>query len=156
MKDKLFILIFLLNAFVMQAQQIIATAGSYAKNTSGSLSWTIGEGIIETCKGTNVVLTQGFQQSNLIITAIKDISVTSFQIDAFPNPTNDFVTLKTTSESFKDARYMLYDLNGKLIQEQKLESNVTNITMNNFITGTYLLKIFQGNKEIKILKIVKK
>jgi hypothetical protein len=51
---------------------------------------------------------------------------------------------------------MLYDLNGKLIQEQKLESNVTNITMNNFITGTYLLKIFQGNKEIKILKIVKK
>ena len=156
MKNKLFILIFLLNAFVMKAQQVITTSGDFTSGASGSLSWTIGEGIIETLKGTTVILTQGFQQSDLTITAIKDISDTSCQINAFPNPVNDFVTLKITAESFKNFSFTLYDLNGRLIQEQKLENYITNITMNNFEAGTYLLKVFQGNKEIRVFKIVKK
>jgi hypothetical protein len=155
MKNKLFILILLLNAIAMQAQQVISTAGDYNSGTSNSLSWTLGEGVIETFTGTNVILTQGFQQSKLTITAIKEVPGNSLEISAYPNPTADFVTLKITTESVKNFKYMLYDLYGKLLAEQKLVNSETKIPFNNLASGTYLLKLINNNQDLKVFKIVK-
>ena len=155
MKNKLFILILLLNAIAMQAQQVISTAGDYNSGTSNSLSWTLGEGVIETFTGTNVILTQGFQQSKLTINAIKEVPGNSLEISAYPNPTADFVTLKITTESVKNFKYMLYDLYGKLLAEQKLVNSETKIPFNNLASGTYLLKLINNNQDLKVFKIVK-
>jgi hypothetical protein len=139
----------------MQAQQVISTAGDYNSGTSNSLSWTLGEGVIETFTGTNVILTQGFQQSKLTITAIKEVPGNSLEISAYPNPTADFVTLKITTESVKNFKYMLYDLYGKLLAEQKLVNSETKIPFNNLASGTYLLKLINNNQDLKVFKIVK-
>ncbi len=42
--------------------QVIAASGSYNAGASGSLSWTLGETMVETYSGGGYMLTQGFQQ----------------------------------------------------------------------------------------------
>ena len=53
------ILIFSSNS---NAQQVIASAGGYYEGNGISLSWTLGEPVIETFEGNGIILTQGFQQ----------------------------------------------------------------------------------------------
>jgi hypothetical protein len=42
--------------------EVISSSGGYFENTNASVSWTLGETVTETFIGTNVNLTQGFQQ----------------------------------------------------------------------------------------------
>ncbi|OQX77960.1 MAG: hypothetical protein B6D64_07520 [Bacteroidetes bacterium 4484_276] len=44
------------------AQQVIASAGGYYEGDNISISWTLGETVIETFEGADIILTQGFQQ----------------------------------------------------------------------------------------------
>jgi hypothetical protein len=155
MKTKLLCLIFLVCGVAMQAQQVIATAGNFSSNTSGSLSWTIGEGIIETYTGTGMILTQGFQQSTRTSTATQNLSSNAMEISAYPNPTSDFVSLKVNIKSPINLKFSLYDVYGKLVLDQKLESNESKISFNNLASGVYLLKLFSYEKEIKAIKIIK-
>jgi len=156
MKNSQFILIILLNAFAVQAQQIITTTGDCQTNTSGSLSWTLGECVINTYTVTNIILTQGFQQSKLTATAIKEVPENLIEINAYPNPTADLVALKITTGSGQGVKYQLYDLYGKLLAEQKLVNSEAKISFNNLASGTYLLKIFNKDQELKVFKIIKK
>ena len=43
--------------------EVLAASGDYFTSTSNSLSWTLGESVIETYSSSNNSLTQGFQQS---------------------------------------------------------------------------------------------
>jgi hypothetical protein len=40
------------------------------------------------------------------------------------------------------------------LQSKTIQGNETNIDMNNFVIGGYLLKVIPGNKEVKTLKII--
>jgi hypothetical protein len=51
--------VFSLNAY---AQQVIASAGGYYEGDNISISWTLGETVVETFQGADIILTQGFQQ----------------------------------------------------------------------------------------------
>jgi len=57
--------------------------------------------------------------------------------------------------SIQSLSYQLYDVNGKLVQNNNVESNETNIMMSGFTSGTYLLKVNQGNTSFKTFKIIK-
>ena len=49
----------------VRSQEVLSSGGGYEVITSGSLSWSIGEPIIETLSGTGGVMTQGMQQPNV-------------------------------------------------------------------------------------------
>jgi hypothetical protein len=112
--------------------------------------------VINTYTVTNIILTQGFQQSKLTATAIKEVPENLIEINAYPNPTADLVALKITTGSGQDVKYQLYDLYGKLLAEQKLVNSEAKISFNNLASGTYLLKIFNKDQELKVFKIIKK
>lgn len=46
---------------------VIATSGGYSSNTTVSLSWTMGETFTQTLQSGSTVLTQGFQQPNVVL-----------------------------------------------------------------------------------------
>ena len=48
----------------VQAQKVIATSGNYFENSSGSISWTIGEPVTATLTTADNILTQGFHQAD--------------------------------------------------------------------------------------------
>jgi hypothetical protein len=66
---KLSILVFLVILFMnsITAQEVISTTGKHIENDNGSISWTIGEPIIETILENENSVTQGFHQPSLAV-----------------------------------------------------------------------------------------
>ena len=139
----------------IQAQEVVTTAGSYGETSSGSLSWTVGEPVIETITDGTNTLTQGFQQSKLTVTAINDLKVPGIELSVYPNPTNNFLSIEVKTDKQRDLLLSLLDLNGRLILQKKMAGNKQTINMQNYSPATYILKITEGNKEIKTYQIVK-
>jgi hypothetical protein len=52
------------------SQQVVTTAGSTLENSSGGISYTIGEGISETLSSGDITLTQGYQQTNIFVSLV--------------------------------------------------------------------------------------
>ena len=136
------------------AQQIIASGGDYYQNSNGSVTYTIGEPIIETYSNVSNTLTQGFNQTRLTVTELFTIPESNLIISAYPNPAQEYIIIKTNNNN--DLKYELYDTNGRLITNNSLISEETNISLNNLSSAIYFLKIKQlTGKEIKTFKIEK-
>jgi len=124
------------------------------------VSYTVGQVVYTTNTGTNGSVAQGVQQpfEISVVTGIEEAKGITLQCSAYPNPTTDFLTLKvdaSTSLSIQSMEYQLFDINGKLLENKKVEDDETSIVMSNLVPATYFLKIIQNNKEIKTFKIIK-
>lgn len=139
----------------LPAQQVIATSGGAGQNASGSITYTLGEVVIETYNGTDKKLTQGFQQSRLIITAVSEIKGLSYTVTAYPNPTTNFIKIKLEKDFPEIIDYLLMDINGKVITSGKIENGETDISFESHVVGTYFVKMIQDKKEVKSIKVVK-
>ncbi|MCB2219858.1 MAG: hypothetical protein KQI35_05625 [Bacteroidetes bacterium] len=77
MKTQIFTIVFLVGAMLCSAQSIersvVASAGDYFEGAGVSMSWTLGEIATETFTSGNVILTQGFQQPNLLLRLYIDV-----------------------------------------------------------------------------------
>jgi len=146
---------FFLSGVVIHAQEVITTAGSYRETTSGSLSWTVGELVIETITDGTNTLTQGFQQSKLTVTNINDLKIPGIELSVYPNPTNSFLSIEVKTDKQRDLLLSLFDLNGRLILQKKMAGNKQTIKMQNYKPATYILKVTEANKEIRTYQIVK-
>jgi len=141
MKHYLLILLFGLYASSLQAQEVVTTAGSHGETTSGSLSWTVGEPVIETITDGTNTLTQGFQQSRLTVTTINDLKVPGIELSVYPNPTNSYLSIEVKTDKQRDLLLSLFDINGKLILQKKMAGNKQTIKMQNYKPATYILQV---------------
>jgi hypothetical protein len=139
----------------VQSQQVVACAGGAGQNSNTILEWTLGEPVIVTLTSGDIMLTQGFQQPELTVTAILTKEELPFTVEAFPNPTGDLLMIRIEHVELQDFQYVLYDVNGKVLDKKALEGTVTGIVMNYHPSGVYLLRINQSGKEIKMFEIVK-
>ena len=155
MKHYLLILLIALCTTSLQAQEVVTTAGNYGETTSGSLSWTVGEPVIETITDLTNTLTQGFQQSKLAVTAINDLKVSGIELSVYPNPTNSFLSIEVKTDKQRDLLLSLFNLNGKLILQKKMTGNKQTIQMQNYKPATYILIVTEANKEVRTYQIVK-
>lgn len=157
MKNYLFLILVLTISVSAKAQQleVVATSGDFYENSSGSLSWTLGEVVIETLSETNFIITQGFQQSKLTVTAINDLQTSGIELSVYPNPTNSFLLIEVKTDNQRDLQINLFDLNGKLILQKKITGSKQTVYMQNYKPAIYILKITEGNKEIRTYQIVK-
>lgn len=155
MKQILQVFFFMLCYITAYSQQVVSSAGATSQTSSGGISYTIGESITETHSVSGKTLTQGFQQTKLVITAINETKDLGYTLTAFPNPTNDFVKLSISDSKVNGLRYVLYDLNGKVISSKQLDSSETVIPFSDATNASYILKVFNGQKEIKSFKIIK-
>jgi Secretion system C-terminal sorting domain len=138
-----------------KAQQVISSTGGIAQSYSGTLSYTLGEVVIDTYTKSNTAITQGFQQPKIAITAINEFPGLDVSITAFPNPTTGFIELKTEKGKSEKMEYTLYDLGGKILLQGKLENGETEISLGQFIPATYFIRIRITDKEVKTFKIIK-
>ena len=161
MKTKLILLtLFGFGLLSVRAQSTISTAGGNATSSGGTVSYTVGQVAYSTQTSTSGTITQGVQQpfEIFVATALEQAKDISLQLQVFPNPVNDYLKLSvvpTATISIQSLSYQLYDVNGKLVQNNNVESNETNIMMSGFTSGTYLLKVNQGNTSFKTFKIIK-
>lgn len=135
-----------------QNQQIIGSAGNSSKSSSIQIAWTIGEPIIGNGLNNEILLTQGFHQSNLFVTALEE--VISLQLSIQPNPTSDFINVKIDEKELKGATYTLFDIHGRLINQQKIEASELNISLQTLPPASYFLRI-NIDEKVKTFKIIK-
>jgi len=143
--------------FFCTSQEVVASAGNCSNHASVQISWSLGEPVIETWVNTQTVLTQGFHQPKLIVTAIHNLTVQNLALKVFPNPTSDYVILEITKGNFENLQYSLFDLSGKLLLQKKVLSNCEQLGMQPFSTGAYFFKVTNRvGHPLQTFKIIKK
>ncbi len=137
----------------LQAQEAISASGS-----GGSVSYTVGQIVYQTHTGTSGSVAEGVQQPYEIsvVTAIKETEGINLEYKAYPNPATDYIILKVKDYNTKNLLYQLYDINGKLLESNKLTNTETGISMDKYASTIYLLKVIDNQQEVKIFKIIKK
>ncbi len=134
---------------------VIGSDGGHSRNNQFSLDYTIGEVVTEFGEDTlnNVHLTQGFQQTMLAIVSVEE-HVQDIEIDVYPNPAVDYlnVSIPTLQE---DMQFALFDMQGKLIEQQKINNQAFTIGFSNMSTGNYLLVFSNKDQRIKTLQVQK-
>ncbi len=136
--------------------EVTASAGEHFTGTNAQLSWTIGETMIETFENGSNQLTQGFHQTNLLVTTVEDLAE-SFHVNAFPNPATDILNIEW-SEITDPLTLTLCDATGKqLLRQKTLGQTMTNtLDLTAYAAGSYLLHLSNPDgKTIKTFKILK-
>jgi hypothetical protein len=77
------------------------------------------------------------------------------QIQIYPNPVADVLTVTLNQTNIKNATALLLTIDGKMITTQKVGSQVFTINMSNLKTGVYVLKII-NDTEVFTQRVVKK
>jgi len=92
----------------------------------------------------NVAVCAGILQNNL----------TKTTVSAFPNPTTGLFSLELNTISEK-AMIEIYSVTGVLVKKQAVMAGKTDINIQNQATGLYFVYLKEGEKAIKVAKIVK-
>ncbi len=140
------------------AQRGNVAASGNASGTGGTISFSIGQVFYSSPSAVTHSVVQGLQQpfEISVINGIVDKEAgINLSASVFPNPSVDNFTLKVENGKSKNLSYGLYDMQGKLLLSNKVESDETRIEVASLASAYYLLKVFEGNQEIKTFKIIK-
>ncbi len=157
------IAVFMIAIFNLSAQNgfnvehnVVASGGGFFTGPNGtSISYTIGEPVIQTLQGANHDLTQGFQQPEDIETYVSEIPGVDYGISVFPNPVRDLLTINVEKEMPEKASFGIYDMTGSLIISDKINMQSEEVSLDVYKSGTYFLRIYVGSQHIQTFKIVK-
>jgi len=76
-----------------------------------------------------------------VVTALDELPGLDFEISAFPNPATEIVKLKIIKESIAGMQYFLYDMNGNLVLQNRIEGAETEIPFTDLSPAEYILKV---------------
>ena len=141
----------------LQAQESLNATGGDASGSGGAASYSIGQIVYTTNTGTNGSVAQGVQQPYeiAVVTGIEEAEEITMSISAYPNPTTDYLILNINEFDISNLMYQLFDMNGKLLQDEIITGKQTRIYMSDFVAASYFVRVIQGNKEIKTFIVVK-
>jgi len=156
-KNLIFVLCLIVcNSYITLAQENTLVTGGIAYGTGGSASYSIGQIDYNSATGEGGSLTEGLQQPYeiMVISGVEETDV-NLALSVYPNPTTDFVVLSVENSNIQNMTCQLYDLQGKIIEKQKLDNRQTSISMVDLASGIYFIKVLNKNTEVKIFKVIK-
>jgi len=148
--------LFLLFAIVSNAQELPTATGGDATGAGGSSAYSVGQVVYTTNTAATGSVAQGVQQPYeiSIFLGIEDNQI-SLNMQLYPNPSVALITLNVGKQNLENLSFQLFDVQGKLLQNQKLTSIETSIRVEEYKAGNYFLKVINNNKEVKTFKIIK-
>ena len=156
-KNNLFTLAIMGLSFNMYAQDAVPAGGGDASGSGGSASFTVGQVAYTTNNGPNGSSTQGVQQPYEIsvVTAVQTGSGIGLFCSVYPNPVTEYIILKVENYKLEGLSFQLYDVGGKLLLNDKIVSKETGLSMGDYSSASYLLKVMDHQNEVKTFKIIK-
>ena len=155
--NSLFFLAFLLS-FSMNAQtshQVLSATGGDATGSGGTVAFSVGQIVYTTSTGTTGSVAQGVEQAYEISSVgIKETAL-NISLSVFPNPTSDYLTLKVEDYNNEALSYSLLDEQGKLVLNEQITNQDTQVAMSTLARGAYFINLLQANKKIQTFKIIK-
>lgn len=140
----------------LHAQENAVTTGGEATGAGGTASYSVGQVVYTTATGTNGSVAQGVQQpfEISVTTGVNETSI-NLEISVYPNPTTNFLSLKVKSEKLESLTYQLIDLQGKVIENKKVNSTTSTIKMEELPKAVYFLNVVNNNQVVKTFKVIK-
>ena len=155
--NSLFFLSFLLS-FSMNAQtshQVLSATGGDATGSGGTVAFSVGQIVYTTSTGTTGSVAQGVEQAYEISSVgIKETAL-NISLSIFPNPTSDYLTLKVEDYNKEALSYNLLDEQGKLVLNEQITNQDTQVAMSTLARGAYFINVLQANEKIQTFKIIK-
>lgn len=159
MKDfvTIFILCLVLIPNYLIAQNEFVSIGGDITSEKGNLSFSVGQTAYQFILGTEGNINQGVQQPYeiYVITAADDLALIDFECNAFPNPTNNLLTLSIKNKAPYGLSYQLVNSTGSLLSQNDLVGEETTLSMRNYTPAVYFLRLIEDEKIIRTFKIIK-
>jgi len=139
------------------AQQATTAASGDASGSGGTVAYSVGQIVYTTHAGATGSVAEGLQHAYeiSIVLGVEDQQI-SLDMQAYPNPTADYLTLNVGNLELSCLNFQLLDLRGGLIEGKNITSMTETIRMEDLPSASYFLKVRNNNKEIKLFKIIKK
>lgn len=140
----------------IQAQNGTVASGGEATGSGGKVSYSIGQVNYISVTNSGGQVNQGLQQPFEIYvnTGIEETNI-DLNYSVYPNPAKDNLNLKIEGNNCSSLKFILTAMDGKLLMEEFIKDKNMNISMQAFISGTYVLTVFQESKKIKSYNIIK-
>ncbi len=137
------------------AQESFNASGGGISNSSGSISYSIGQVADESISNSTGSVSQGVQQTYEI--SVLEIVENNFSLSltVYPNPTQEQINLRVGNFQNEQLTYRLLNLEGKIISQSAIISDETVIELKNIPTATYFLEVQFENKKMQTFKIIK-
>ncbi len=139
----------------IHAQESINATGDNISSTNGIVCYSVGQIANSLLISNNNFLSEGVQQSYEISTVTEVENISNINLNVYPNPTSNVLNLKVEASNLVQYNYLLFNIGGRVIQKDQITNGQTQICMENLISATYFLTIFQDKKKIKTFKILK-
>ena len=153
MKKPLILVMAFFSPVFVYAQEVVSTAGEVFSVSGSSISYTLGELVINTENSGTLEITQGFQQSNWIYLGVENYAP-DFQVTIFPNPISNELNIRVAD--FENVSYQMFDATGKLVKQNILTGEITVVDVQQFATGMYTITLLNGNQDfLKTIKLIK-
>ena len=135
---------------------VIVASGDVFENNDISLSWTIGENIIESFSETDLIILNGFYEFDFSDERYNTLDENNFEIEVFPTITQDIIQIHFSNAFTLGFTACIYDLTGKKVDEEEIVLEQTQIDLSMLAPGFYFLSIFDNENSlqynIKLLK----
>lgn len=152
----LILILFIILSLEITAQSlspsVISSLGDYHEGESASLSWTLGEVVIETVITETIILTQGFQQSKISTTNAIERLVEDYHIKVYPNPASQLVLVEFTKKKPERIILDVFDQNGKLLSQKRIEifEKAAEVDFGKYVPAKYFLRIRTPDNQLNI------
>jgi len=136
----------------------IIASGSDASGSSGSVTYSIGQVFYSSIEESEYNVVQGIQhQETYNSLDTQDVIDPKIEISIYPNPTTDFVNINMEGYELENGlkSYQLYDFQGRLLKQNTINQNGTQVNLSDLSSSIYLLQVYVDNKALKTFKIIK-
>jgi hypothetical protein len=151
-----------------QAQVSTNAAGGTAKSNGGSIAFSLGQVVYTTQTASLGSVAQGVQHTYAVFPVDSGEELSAISVSVFPNPTEDYLTIKVSDFNDQMLWYQLFDLQGRLLHYGLITDSKTNIDMKSLAAAVYYVKVYKaggrgdrtstidGTEDFRIFKIIKK
>lgn len=135
---------------------IVSSGGEFA-NDYAQIMWTLGDFQITTYAKDDLILTQGFLQTELKVTGVVNIKETSkIELNVFPNPVRDILNIQVQSETTQAVFWELFNQKGQVVKSSTILNNkLTQVDFSPFENGVYYVRTYtKDGAFFKVFKLV--
>ena len=138
-----------------QATKFFLPQAEMLRAAEEPVAYSVGQIVYTTSTGTSGSVAQGVEQAYEIYTVGVQETALNISLSIFPNPTSDYLTLKVEDYNNEALSYSLLDEQGKLVLNEQITNQDTQVAMSTLARGAYFINVLQENKKIQTFKIIK-
>lgn len=144
---------------------VISSGGNFYQHSGLTVSQTFGELSLTKTYFNNLILTQGFQQPEIILNAVQNTDEGNPLFVVYPNPADTYLNIIVHFSDFDNCNIDIIDVDGRMIHHHVLNHSLPSmerITLNTseWVSGLYSLTLHaekdgrytNTNRKIMILR----